>query len=131
MIETLFGLDKPANNGAFWNLRRVDSFRSVADRLSIDYSDAEKIKLEGLNKMLAFREEDRSEIVDLSESLAITNGITINALCALSGLELHKNCITQAKASADFIRNHLRTTDGGFSPSLTVSYTHLTLPTTG
>ena len=69
LIETLFGLDKPANNGAFWNLRRVDSFRSVADRLSIDYSDAEKIKLEGLNKMLAVREEDRSEIVDLSESL--------------------------------------------------------------
>ena len=118
LIETLFGLDKPANNGAFWNLRRVDSFRSVADRLSIDYSDAEKIKLEGLNKMLAVREEDRSEIVDLSESLAITNGITIKALCALSGLELHENCIKQAKASADFIGNHLRTTDGGFSRSL-------------
>ena len=111
LIETLFGLDKPANNGAFWNLRRVDSFRSVADRLSIDYSDAEKIKLEGLNKMLAVREEDRSEIVDLSESLAITNGITISALCALSGLELHKDCIKQAEASADFIRNHLWTTD--------------------
>ena len=97
LIETLFGLDKPANNGAFWNLRRVDSFRSVADRLSIDYNDAEKIKLEGLDKMLAVREEDRSEIVDLSESLAITNGITINALCALSGLELHNDCISRLK----------------------------------
>ena len=118
LIETLFGLDKPANNGAFWNLRRVDSFRSVADRLSIDYSDAEKIKLEGLNKMLAVREEDRSEIVDLSEPLSITNGIAIGALCASSGLELHNDYIEQAKASADFIRNHLWTTDGGFSPSL-------------
>ncbi len=126
LIETLFGLDKPANNGAFWNLRRVDSFRSVADRLSIDYSDAEKIKLEGLNKMLAVREEDRSEIVDLSESLAITNGITINALCALSGLELHKDCIEQAEASADFIRNHLWKTAGGFSPSIMLDeYAHV------
>ena len=118
LIETLFGLDKPANNGAFWNLRRVDSFRSVADRLSIDYSDAEKIKREGLNKMLAAREEDRSEIVDLSEPLAITNGITISALCVSSGLELHNDYIERAKASADFIRNHLWTIDGGFSPSL-------------
>ncbi len=125
LIETLFGLDKPANNGAFWNLRRGDSFRSVADRLSIDYSDAEKIKLEGLNKMLAVREEDRSEIVDLSESLAITNGITIKALCALSGLELQEDCIKQAEASADFIRNHLWTTAGGFPPSITLDeYAH-------
>ena len=126
LIETLFGLDKPANNGAFWSLRRVDSFRSVADRLSIDYSDAEKIKQEGLNKMLALREEDRSEIVDLSESLVITNGITISALCALSGLELHKDCIKQAEAAADYIRNHLWKTDDGFFPSLILDeYAHV------
>ncbi len=126
LIETLFGLDKPANNGAFWNLRRVDSFRSVAERLSIDYSDAEKIKLEGLQKMLAAREDDRSEIVDLSEPLAMTNGITISALCTLNGLELTEDCIKQAEASADFIRNHLWTTNGGFSPSIILDdYAHV------
>ena len=76
--------------------------------------------------MLAVREEDRSETVDLSESLAMTNGITISALCALSGLELHKDCIKQAESSADFIKNHLSTTSGGFSPSIILDeYAHV------
>ena len=35
VVETLYGLDKPANFESKWNLHRYDSWRSVVKRLSL------------------------------------------------------------------------------------------------
>ncbi len=57
VVETLYGLDKPANFENYWNLHRYDSWRSVVHRLSLTRPAADDTLASAQAKLLAAREQ--------------------------------------------------------------------------
>jgi len=103
VVETLYGLDKPANFENKWNLHRHDSWRSVVQRLSLERDEANTLLASARAKLLAVRETRERPGTD-TKILVAWNGLVMAGL-ADAGRQLRRNdWIERAQGVADFIR---------------------------
>ena len=106
LIETLYGVDKPANFGSRWNLLRRDSWRSVVQRLSLSPESALETLTSARGKLLALRESRPAPAID-NKILTAWNAMTIKGL-AKASLALNEPVwLSTAQRCADFIREQL------------------------
>ncbi|HEY5644677.1 MAG TPA: thioredoxin domain-containing protein [Pseudomonadales bacterium] len=103
VLETLYGLDKPANFEGKWNLHRHDAWRSVVSRLSLDRETADAVLASGRAKLLAERNTRvRPETDD--KVLTAWNGLAVEGL-ARAGVRLARpDWIEAARQCVDFLR---------------------------
>jgi len=107
LVETLFGLDKPANFEGKWNLHRRESWRSVTERIILeDDVEPRALWLRAKQKLLHERAERTPPNLD-EKILASWNGLVIDGL-ANAGMVLDRpDWISEAQAAMDFIRTHM------------------------
>ncbi|MCB1684456.1 MAG: thioredoxin domain-containing protein, partial [Pseudomonadales bacterium] len=106
IVETLYGVDKPANFEGRWNLHRHDAWRSVVERLSLPRAEADAALASARSKMLAERDLRPRPGLD-DKILTSWNGLTIRGL-ARAGMVLDEpSWIDRACECADFIRTSL------------------------
>src|SRR5690606_22133056 len=79
VVETLYGLDKPANFEGRWNLHRHDAWRSVVARLSLTPERAEELLESARAKLLAARAERTAPARD-EKILTAWNGLALVGL---------------------------------------------------
>ncbi|MCZ6887731.1 MAG: thioredoxin domain-containing protein [Gammaproteobacteria bacterium] len=106
IIETLYGLDKPANFEGKWNLHRYDAWRSVVERLSLDPANADQVLASAKAKLLAARAERVAPAKD-DKVLTSWNGIAIRGLARASMRLAEDRWLRAAQHAADFIRGKL------------------------
>jgi hypothetical protein len=105
LIETLYGLDKPANFENKWNLHRYDSWRSVVSRLSLQPDEALTLLTSAKQKLLAERNTRVRPGTD-EKVLTSWNGLLIRGL-AHAGRQLQRDdWLELAQQTADFLREH-------------------------
>ena len=106
VIETLYGLDKPANFEGKWNLHRRDAWRAVVERLYLAPEDAERHLASAKAKLLAARAEREPPGRD-DKVLASWNGLAIFGL-AKAGMRLGEPAwLDSATRAADFVRTRM------------------------
>ncbi len=103
VIETLYGIDKPANFENSWNLHRYDSWRSVVQRLSLDPDTAVGLLKSAKQKL--FEERATRIRPGLDDKILMSwNGLAIKGLTK-AGLVLGEpRWIDAANQALDFIR---------------------------
>ena len=106
VLETLYGLDKPANFEGKWNLHRYDAWRSVVDRLSMERSEADAALASGRKKLLTARSERVAPGLD-NKVLTGWNGLVISGLAKAGTLAGRKDWLDAARQCVDFIRETL------------------------
>ncbi len=105
LIETLYGLDKPANFENKWNLHRYDSWRSVVSRLSMQPDEALTLLASAKQKLLTERNTRVRPSTD-EKILTSWNGLLIRGL-AHAGRQLQRDdWLELAQQTADFLREH-------------------------
>ena len=104
VVETLYGLDKPANFEGKWNFHRHDSWRSVIQRLSLEPADADDILASARAKLL---DERNTRIAPARDDKVLTswNGLAIKGLTKASIRLAEPAWLTAAQRAADFIRS--------------------------
>jgi len=106
VVETLYGLDKPANFEGKWNLHRYDAWRSVVERLSMRRDVADALLASARAKLLAARGARPRPGLD-DKILTAWNGLAIKGL-AKAGTRLGQpRWIEAAQRAADFVRTNL------------------------
>lgn len=105
VVETLYGLDKPANFESKWNLHRFDSWRSVMERLSLEPDDANRLLVSAKEKMLVERNKRIRPATD-DKILTAWNGLLIRGLAHAGINQQQQAWITLAQNAADFIYTH-------------------------
>ena len=106
IVETLYGLDKPANFEGKWNLYRRDAWQAVVERLYQTPQDAERHLAGAKAKLFAARSEREPPGKD-DKILASWNGLAIEGL-AKAGLRLDEPAwLDSATRAADFVRTHM------------------------
>jgi uncharacterized protein len=106
VVETLYGLDKPANFEGRWNLYRTDAWRSVVARLSLDPEQAEGLLESARSKLLA--ERARREPPGLDDKILTGwNGLAIKGLAKAGDRLARPDWIQAAEEAADFMRERL------------------------
>jgi uncharacterized protein len=109
IVETLYGLDKPANFEGRWHLRRLDAWRAVVERLSMERDPADLLLESARAKLLAARNARPRPALD-DKVLASWNGLAIKGM-ARAGLVLGEpSWIDAATRALDFVR--VRMTNG-------------------
>lgn len=103
VIETLYGLDKPANFENKWNFHRHDSWRSVAARLSLPLDEADQILAAAKQKLFKLREERVRPGTD-TKILTAWNGLLIRGLADAAGQFDNHEWLTVAQRCVDFLR---------------------------
>jgi len=110
VIETLYGLDKPANFGNRWVLFRTDSWRSVVSRLSLEPDEAAALLDSARTKLFNARSERIRPACD-HKILTSWNGLTIHALATAGRTLQQPEWIDAARATARFLRENLWVND--------------------
>ena len=106
LVETLYGLDKPANFEGKWNLYRRDSWRSVVERLYLDEDEANGLLASAKAKLLAERAMREPPGKD-EKVLAAWNGLAIHGM-AKAGVRLGEPAwIDSAARATDFVRTRM------------------------
>ena len=106
VVETLYGLDKPANFGGKWNLYRRDSWRAVAERLYLQPGVAAERLASARARLFAARAERPAPATD-DKVLAGWNGLAIHGM-ASAGLRLDEaDWIESASRATAFVRKHM------------------------
>jgi len=106
VVETLYGLDKPANFEGRWNLHRFDAWHAVIDRLSLPRDRADALLRSAKGKLAA---ERRRRVPPGKDDKVLTswNGLAIKGLVK-AGLVLNEPAWIDAAARAvDFIASHM------------------------
>lgn len=106
IVETLYGLDKPANFEGRWNLHRYDSWRSVVARLSLDREHADASLSKAKAKLLDEREKRVHPGLD-DKILSSWNGLAIKGLAKAGSVLKNSTWIEQAQRATDFIRANM------------------------
>jgi len=106
IVETLYGLDKPANFHSRWNLHRRDAWRSVIQRLSLTREDADRQLASARAKLLAERAERTPPGLD-DKVLTAWNTLTIKGLAKASLVLNRPAWLQAAQTSADFLREQV------------------------
>ena len=105
LIETLYGLDKPANFESRWILHRTDAWRSVVERLSLDAETARERLTAAKTKLLHARQERVPPARD-DKLLTSWNGLLIKGLADAGRVLQRTDWVDAACGIADFIREH-------------------------
>ena len=106
VVETLYGLDKPANFNGRWNLHRRDAWRAVVERLYLQPDAAEALLASAKAKLAAARRERQPPAKD-DKVLSGWNGLAIRGM-AKAGVRLGEpQWIDSAARAADFVRIHM------------------------
>ncbi|MCP5180910.1 MAG: thioredoxin domain-containing protein [Pseudomonadales bacterium] len=106
LIETLYGLDKPANFENKWILYRTDSWRSVVHRLSMDSDHAAGLLASARRKLFVARSERVPPGRD-DKVLTGWNGLAIKGLAAAATSADRVEWLEAAHRAADFLRNNV------------------------
>jgi uncharacterized protein len=106
IVETLYGVDKPANFGNRWHLHRHDAWHSVVDRLSLERDSADAQLDSARQKMLTTRQGREAPARD-DKILTAWNALAIKGLVDAGQRLQRPEWITAAKQALDFIRNEL------------------------
>jgi uncharacterized protein YyaL (SSP411 family) len=106
LVETLYGLDKPANFEGKWNLHRYDAWLAVIERLALPREQADALLASAQTKLFDARSKRIPPGKD-DKILTAWNGLAIRGM-AKAGLVLGESkWIDSATRAADFIRTHL------------------------
>ena len=106
VVETLYGLDKPANFEGRWNLHRYDSWRSVVSRLSLEREDADRLLASARKKLYDAREQRVRPGRD-DKVLCAWNGLMILGMARASNRLGEPRWLESAQRAMDFIRENL------------------------
>ena len=106
VVETLYGLDKPANFEGRWNLVRRDAWRSVVQRLSLDPEDAAALLAAAKAKLFAERERRVPPGKD-DKVLTAWNGLAIRGMAKAAARLGEPAWLASAQRAADFARERL------------------------
>ncbi len=106
VVETLYGLDKPANFEGKWNLRRHDAWRAVVQRLSLDPQAADDLLASAKAKLLAARDKRPPPGKD-DKVLTSWNGLAIRGMAKAAVRLSEPAWLASAQRAADFIRDRL------------------------
>ena len=106
VVETLYGLDKPANFEGKWNLRRHDAWRAVVQRLSLDPQTADDLLASAKAKLLATRDKRPPPGKD-DKVLTSWNGLAIRGMAKAAVRLSEPVWLASAQRAADFIRDRL------------------------
>ena len=106
LVETLYGLDKPANFEGKWNLLRRDAWQSVVARVYLDPETAADLLASAKAKLFAARAQREPPGKD-EKVLAAWNGLAIQGM-AKAGVRLREGAwIDSAARAADFVRTRM------------------------
>jgi hypothetical protein len=114
VVETLYGLDKPANFEGRWNLHRYDAWHAVVDRLGLERAHASALLGSAKAKLKAARD---ARVPPGKDDKIITawNGLAIRGL-AKAGVVLGEQAwIDAATRALDFVAAELLDGDGLFA----------------
>ncbi len=106
VVETLYGLDKPANFEGKWNLRRRDAWRAVVQRLSLEPGTADELLDSARAKLLAERGKRTPPDKD-TKVLTSWNGLAIRGMAKASVRLGEPAWLVSAQRAADFLRERL------------------------
>ena len=106
VVETLYGLDKPANFEGKWNLRRHDAWRAVVQRLSLEPGTADALLASAKAKLLAARDKRPPPGKD-DKVLTSWNGLAIRGMAKAAVRLSEPVWLASAQRAADFIRDRL------------------------
>jgi len=102
VVETLYGLDKPANFEGRWILHRRDAWRSVVERLMLDRGEADALLASARAKLLEARDGRPRPNAD-HKLLASWNGLAIKGLAGAAHRLERPEWLLAAQQSADFL----------------------------
>lgn len=105
IVETLYGLDKPANFANYWNLHRYDSWRSVVQRLSLSRPDADEKLASAQAKLFAARQERVAPGRD-DKILTSWNALAIKGLAHAAQTLNEPGWLVAAQQAADFLHSN-------------------------
>ena len=103
LIETLYGLDKPANTNGRWTLFRRDAFRGVVERLSMQTDAAEQLLTSALSKLLRQRGERSAPNLDATLNVG-WNAVLAGAMATASQSLQEPAWLLEAQRLMDKIR---------------------------
>ncbi|MEE9253891.1 MAG: thioredoxin domain-containing protein, partial [Pseudomonadales bacterium] len=106
VVETLYGLDKPANFEGRWNLHRYDSWRSVVARLGLQRDIADALLQSAREKLFHAREQRIRPGRD-DKILCSWNGLMIHGMARASSRLNEPRWLESAHRALDFIRDNL------------------------
>jgi hypothetical protein len=106
VVETLYGLDKPANFEGRWNLHRYDAWPSVVSRLSLEADQAEALLSSARAKLLAQRDARPRPARD-DKILTGWNGLAITGLAKAAARLGRREWLEAAQRTADFLRERV------------------------
>lgn len=106
IVETLYGLDKPANFHRRWHLHRYDAWPAVASRLSLEAGQAEALLDSARAKLLRAR-ETRVQPERDDKILTAWNALAIKGLAKAAVRLERPDWLRAAQQAADFLRNEL------------------------
>ncbi len=106
VVETLYGLDKPANFEGKWTLCRRDAWDSVVERLYLEPDAAGELLGSAKAKLFDARSERVRPGLD-DKVLAAWNGLAIHGM-AKAGVRLGEPAwVDSASRAADFVRTRM------------------------
>jgi uncharacterized protein YyaL (SSP411 family) len=106
VVETLYGLDKPANFEGKWNLHRYDSWPSVVARLGLERGKANELLASAKMKLYTEREKRVRPGVD-DKVLASWNGLAIKGMARAGTVLGEPAWIESATRAMDFVRTQM------------------------
>ncbi len=106
VVETLYGLDKPANFENRWNLHRHDAWLAVVDRLSMQRERAEALLASARKKLFEAREQRQRPARD-DKILTAWNALMIRGLARAARVLDEPQWLAAARAATDFVRSEL------------------------
>ena len=106
VVETLYGLDKPANFEGKWNLRRRDAWAAVVERLYLDRPRADALLASARAKLLEARNGRVPPAID-DKVLAAWNGLAIHGMARAAIRMREPAWLESASRAAEFVRTHM------------------------
>ena len=106
VVETLYGIDKPANFEGKWNLHRYDAWRSVIQRLSLKPDVANELLASARRKLFAERATRVRPGLD-DKVLTSWNALAIKGLVKAAVALDEPRWLQAAAEAADFLRARL------------------------
>jgi len=106
VIETLYGIEKPANFEGSWILHRRDAWRAVVERLSLTAEEADRLLASARQKLFDAREQRPRPGRD-DKILVAWNGLAIRGLARASTVLDQPSWAEAATRAVDFIRQDM------------------------
>jgi hypothetical protein len=106
VVETLYGLDRPANFEGRWNLHRTDAWRAVCERLSLERPRADATLASARRKLFEARARRIRPALD-DKVLPAWNGLMIHGMATAAMVLGEPAWLASAQRAADFVRTRL------------------------